>query len=192
MFPIKCLTKKVVFIVSNGWNQISLLRSPLEKFPFPHWKKIIPTLMPVTRSLLTNTLTRVCVLFETGKVCDVMFIGCVTARKSVVKSVTACWKWCLSVCGVEIGLVDLVRVAIWKVDLSRKRLGLGNTTGLKKLFLLQLLVEPDRSNTIYHLSMINQNVVHRCKREKIHVMVDLYLRLNLCVEVVGNEIQTCI
>ena len=33
--------------------------------------------------------------------------GCVTARKSVVKLVTAGWKICVWVCDVDTGLVDL-------------------------------------------------------------------------------------
>jgi len=47
----------------------------------------------------------------------------VTARKSAVKSITAGWKRCVSVCSVEKGLVDLGRVAIWKADLGSKKVG---------------------------------------------------------------------
>ena len=50
--------------------------------------------------------------------------GCVTARKSAVKLVTTGWKRYVWICDVDTRLVDLVRVAAWKVDLGSKKVPL--------------------------------------------------------------------
>ena len=66
----------------------------------------------------------VCVcVFERGRVCDVMSSGCVTTRKSVVRLVTAGCERCVWVCNVDTRLVDLGRLATWKVDLESKKVG---------------------------------------------------------------------
>jgi len=67
----------------------------------------------------------VCVyVFKKGKVCDVTCEVWVVLRRQegVVKLATAGWKRCEWVC-VDIKLVDLGRVAAWKVDLGTKTVG---------------------------------------------------------------------
>ena len=44
-------------------------------------------------------------------------------QESVVKFPTAGWKQCEWVCDVDIGLVDLMSVATWRVDLGTKKVG---------------------------------------------------------------------
>jgi len=58
--------------------------------------------------------------------CDMWGLGGFATAKGVVKLVTAGWKRCEWVCDVDAKLVDLGRLATWKVDRETKRLG---TTG---------------------------------------------------------------
>jgi len=64
-------------------------------------------------------------VFNKAKVCDVACEVWVVLRRQedAVKLATAGWKQCEWVCGVDIRLVDLARVATWKVDLKTKNVG---------------------------------------------------------------------
>jgi len=62
-------------------------------------------------------------VFERGRVFNARCSGCVTARKSLEKLVTAGWNQRVCVCDVATRLVDLGRVATWKVDIGSKNVG---------------------------------------------------------------------
>jgi len=64
-------------------------------------------------------------VFKKGKVCDVTCVVWVVLRQqeSVVKLATTGCKRCEWVCDVDTRLVDLERVATWKVDLGTKKVG---------------------------------------------------------------------